>query len=316
MSRFAILSLPLRWLDNEAVSYPADRDAIDWPQLVPFIALHLSCLFVLMVGVSWTAIGVMLATYVIRMFGITAGYHRYFSHRTFKTGRVMQFVLALLGACSAQRGPLWWAAHHRQHHRHSDTEHDSHSPVTKSLAVSHSAWFLNRRNFHTRYEHIRDFAKYPELRLLDRYDVVPPVAFLFLMYFVGVAIAAIWPETGTSGLQIVVWGGVISTVLLYHCTFMINSIAHLRGTQPYDTGDESRNNWWLAILTLGEGWHNNHHFYPNSARQGFHWWQIDISYYILRALQAVGLIHDLRPVPAHIRDGQRSLRASREKSES
>ena len=280
----------VRWVDSYA-GIPDPSRRVDWPRVVPYILLHLACLAVFWVGASAQAVALAAAFFAVRMFVITGFYHRYFSHRAFKTSRVMQFAFAVLGAAAVQRGPLWWAAHHRNHHAHSDEPLDSHSPRQHGFAWSHTAWFLSPANFSTRLERVRDLAKYPELRFLDRYDVVVPIAFASTLYLLG-------------GLQIFIWAFCVSTVVLYHATFTINSLAHGFGTQRYVTGDDSRNNAWLALLTFGEGWHNNHHHYPVAARQGFYWWEIDLTYYGLRALAALGLVWDLRPVPAGVREAR------------
>jgi stearoyl-CoA desaturase (delta-9 desaturase) len=232
------------------------------------------------------------------MFAITGGYHRYFSHRSYKTSRWFQFLLAFLGATSAQKGPLWWASHHRHHHRHSDTEEDVHSPGINGVWYAHVGWILSNKYVDTKGELVKDFLKFPELRWLDSYHVVAPVLLAVGVFFFGV-----WLETlgfNTSGFQMLVWGFFISTVLLYHGTFVINSFTHLIGKRRFKTGDDSRNNLWLALITLGEGWHNNHHRYPGSERQGMFWWEIDISHYILRILSWCGLVWDIRTHPERI----------------
>ncbi len=298
----------LRWFDSSAGSEAARGDGaqrVDWIRTVPFVAMHLACLGVLWVGWSPTAVGTAAALYVVRMLAITGFYHRYFSHRAFRTSRGAQFAFALLGASAAQRGPLWWASHHRHHHAHSDRETDAHSPVRHGFLWSHMAWFMSRANFATRIRAVPDFAKYPELRFLDRFDVLVPGVLAFLLYLLGAGLERFAPALGTSGAQLVVSGFVISTVVLYHATFTVNSLAHRLGRRRYATRDESRNNLWLALLTFGEGWHNNHHHFPGSARQGFFWWEIDITYYFLRMLAGLGLIWDLRPVPVRIRDARR-----------
>ncbi|MCA9323446.1 MAG: acyl-CoA desaturase, partial [Planctomycetes bacterium] len=238
------------------------------------------------------------------MFAITGFYHRYFSHRAFKTSRVFQGVMAVVGASAAQRGPLWWAAHHRGHHRHSDQPEDLHSPRQHGLLWSHMGWFMTRESFATRIDRVRDFAGFPELRFLDRFDMVAPAILAGLLYAFGSLLAGVAPGAGTSGAQMLVWG-LISTIVLYHATYTINSLAHRFGTRRFDTRDTSRNNFWLAFLTLGEGWHNNHHHHPASARQGFRWWEVDVAYYLLRILAWLGLVWDLKPVPDHLRRDQR-----------
>lgn len=293
----------IRWIDSYAIDDISDksfRKNIDWTRTIPFIVLHISMLFVFVVGWSPAAIVTAVILYGLRMFAITAFYHRYFSHKAFKTSRVVQFIFAAIGASAVQRGPLWWAAHHRIHHVNSDNENDEHSPRLHGFLWSHMGWFLARHNFSTRLERISDFAKYPELRFLDRFDILVPIILAVSLYLFGEFLAYYFPETGTNGWQMVVWGFVISTLVLYHITFTINSLAHTFGKRRFRTRDESRNNWILALFTFGEGWHNNHHFYPGSARQGFHWWEIDISYYLLCLLKMTGLIWDLRPVPRHV----------------
>lgn len=277
-------------------------------QILPFILLHLACLTAFLTGVSIFAFVVMLVMYAIRVFGITVGYHRYFAHRAFRAGRGMQFVLAVMGAMAVQRGPLWWAAHHRHHHKHSDTDQDHHSPVTKNFLWSHVGWFLSRGNYRTRTELIRDFAKFPEIRFLDRFDVLVPTLSFVALFGLGWAVGSIWPQTNTNGWQVMVWGGVIGTVLAYHATFTINSLVHVFGRKRYTTGDESRNNAWLSPVTFGESWHNNHHHFPASARLGFYWWELDIGWYFLKTLEKFGLVWDLKQVPYHVREGMPSPR--------
>ena len=295
----------VRWLDSWA---PNPRDAhsgprdIDWLRVSPFLAIHAGCLLVPWVGWSWTAVGVALAFYAVRMFAITAFYHRYFSHGAFRTSRPLQFVFAVLGASAIQRGPLWWASHHRMHHRHSDQESDVHSPKRQGFWWSHVGWVLAQGNFHTRHELVRDLARFPELRILDRFDSLVPLSLVPAFYAAGEFLAAFAPALGTSGPQLLVFGVCISTVLLYHMTFSINSIAHRFGSRRFETKDQSRNNPLLALFTFGEGWHNNHHRYPAAARQGFRWWEFDASWCLLRLMSALGLVWNLRPVPERIRN--------------
>jgi stearoyl-CoA desaturase (Delta-9 desaturase) len=278
-----------------------------WLRIWPFLLLHAACGLVVFVGWSPIAVIVAAALYFVRMFGITAFYHRYFSHRTFKVGRGMQFVGALLGAAATQRGPLWWAAHHRQHHRRSDTDADVHSPVAHGFVWSHVGWIAARENYATELDQVKDLAKYPELRWLDRHDLAVPLLLLFACLGFGWLCEAHWPELGTDAVQMGVWGFCVSTVVLFHATASINSLAHLIGRRVWPTKDQSRNSLLLALLTLGEGWHNNHHWCPGTAKQGFRWWEIDISYYLLRLLALVGLVRDLTPMPARARDDSRRL---------
>jgi len=232
------------------------------------------------------------------MFAITAFYHRYFSHKAFKTTRIAQFIFALLGASAAQRGPLWWASHHRHHHVHSDAPEDVHSPRQQGFWWSHLAWFLVNQNFHTNPALVKELMHYRELRFLDRFDSLIPILLIVTLFQLGGWLENAFPQWHTSSWQMVVWGYAISTVMLYHMTFTVNSLAHVWGKRRYATKDDSRNNWLIAIATLGEGWHNNHHHFPGSARQGFFWWELDFTYYGLKLLAACRVIWDLRPVPS------------------
>ena len=297
-----VLTSLVRWFDSWAAGKPAQEGdrTIDWLRILPFVLLHAAVALVLVVGWSPVALLVAAAFYAVRMFGITAFYHRYCSHRAFRTSRALRLVLALLSASAAQRGPLWWAAHHRRHHRHSDRPQDAHSPEVDGFWWSHVGWLLARENYPTRLEEVGDLARHAELRFLDRFDALVPLLALAANYALGALLARFAPQLGTSGPQMAVWGFVVSTVVLYHCTFAINSFAHRFGSQPHATRDESRNNFLLALLTLGEGWHNNHHRYPGAARQGHHWWQVDMTWYVLRGLAACGLVWDLQPVRAPV----------------
>jgi stearoyl-CoA desaturase (delta-9 desaturase) len=262
---------------------------------IPFWLVHLACLLVFFVEFSWAAVAVAVALFALRMFGITAGYHRYFSHRAYKTGRVFQFVLALLGTLSVQKGVLWWAANHRAHHKYSDQKEDIHSPIQRGFWWSHVGWILAPDYEATDYKRIPDMAKYPELRWLNEHYLIPVVAMAVLLYLAG-------------GASWLVWGFAVSTTVLWHVTFMINSLAHVYGSRRYATTDTSRNNFWLALLTMGEGWHNNHHHFMNSTRQGFFWWEIDATYYILKMLSWVGVTWDLIEPPARLLQEARAPR--------
>ena len=253
---------------------------------IPFLALHLVPVLAIFTGVTRTDLIVCVALYLGRMFFITAGYHRYFAHRSYKMARVPQFLMALGGTTAAQKGPLWWAAHHRDHHRYADTERDVHSP-SKGFWWSHVGWFLSNRFKATNVDGIRDFARYPELRWLDRHDWVGPWA-------LGLACFLLF---GWSGLVV---GFFTSTIFLWHGTFLVNSVAHVFGRRRYETEDTSRNSLLVALATGGEGWHNNHHHYPASARQGFFWWEIDPTWYGLRILSWLGIVRSLRTPPARV----------------
>jgi stearoyl-CoA desaturase (delta-9 desaturase) len=270
---------------ESVVEKPARR--IGWLGASPFIAIHLLAFGSIWTGITPAAAICCAALYFIRMFAVTGAYHRYFSHRTYKTSRVFQFVLAFLAQTSAQRGALWWAAHHRHHHRYSDQPQDLHSVAQDGFWYSHVWWIFEGGNQKTDYNRIRDFAKYPELRFLDRFHLLPPIALGTLIFF--------W--LGASGLF---FGFFASTVILWHGTFTINSLSHVFGKRRFATHDHSRNNWLLAIITLGEGWHNNHHRYCASTRQGFYWYEYDITFYILKMLSFFGLVWKLSPVPASV----------------
>ncbi|HEV2621066.1 MAG TPA: fatty acid desaturase [Frateuria sp.] len=290
------------WFDAGAPA-PAEEstaDRIDWLRAVPFALIHLGCLATIWTGVSLTALLTASALYAVRMFALTGFYHRYFSHRTFRTSRGVQFAFALIGAACVQRGPLWWSAHHRHHHRHADTALDPHSPSVRGFLWSHMGWFLTPRAFATDLKRVPDLARFPELRLLDRFDTLVPAVLVLALYGFGAWLGHSAPQLHTSGMQMVAWGFFVSTVVLFHATVTINSLAHRFGSRRFPTRDQSRNNLWLALLTFGEGWHNNHHFFPGSARQGFRWWEIDLTWYGLKLMALLGLVHDLRPVPARV----------------
>lgn len=302
-----------RWFDSQA-NMQRDQTAestVDWMRVVPFIALHLACFSVIWVGFSAVAVSLAAMLYLLRMFAITAFYHRYFSHKAFRTSRWFQCVMAVWAGTAVQRGPLWWAATHRHHHAHSDQAEDSHSPVQHSFWWSHMGWFLSYEHFATDTERVRDLAKFPELRFLDRFDTLVPMVYALALYGLGEWLRVAMPDLQTNGLQLLAWGFCISTVAVYHATFSVNSLCHAWGYRRYATRDHSRNNPVVALLTLGEGWHNNHHHFPGAARQGFYWWEIDFTYYGLRVLQAVGLIRDLRGVPDFLRDSRRVMPAAK-----
>jgi stearoyl-CoA desaturase (Delta-9 desaturase) len=253
--------------------------------LVLFIALHLACLLVIVYPPTWPLVALAFGSYVVRMWAITAGYHRYFAHRSFHTSRFFQFVLALIGSTAMENGPLWWASWHRRHHKYADTPADPHSPLVYGFWHAHVGWIFDPRYDQTDLSNVRDLSRFPELRLLDRFTWAPLVGYALLCYAI-------------AGVAGVVWGFVVSTIAVDHATFCINSLAHLWGSRRYDTPDTSRNNPLLAVLTLGEGWHNNHHFYMSSARQGFFWWELDVSYYTLKALEWLRVVRDVREPPA------------------
>jgi stearoyl-CoA desaturase (delta-9 desaturase) len=304
--RFSVIPAVVRWFDSSRGYVAAARDTlpdrIDWARILPFVLMHAACMGVFWVGVSPVALLVALSAYLLRMFAITGFYHRYFSHRSFKTSRTAQFIFGLLGASAVQRGPVWWAAHHRHHHANSDLDTDLHSPARHGFLRAHMGWFLTVRGFEPDLRLARDWLRYPELRWLDRFDVLIPVLLAAALFALGGVLARTALRLHTGSGQMLLWGFFVSTVLCWHATYTINSLSHLFGRQRYRTGDDSRNNWLLAVLTLGEGWHNNHHYYPGAARQGFFWWECDLTFYLLKLLSWLGLIWDLKVVPVPIRD--------------
>ncbi|NBV83407.1 acyl-CoA desaturase [bacterium] len=261
----------------------------------PFLVLHFGLIGLIWAGASRIALLAFLGSTLIRMFGLTAGFHRYFSHRSFKTSRWFQLVLAALGTCAAQHGPLWWASHHRHHHRYSDSAYDIHSPLHPSFLHSHIGWLFERKYYSTNTSLVPDLLRFRELVWIDNNHRLFPIMYGLLLWGLGAVLEQ--NVQGVSAFQIFMWGFVVSTVVLYHITFSINSFSHLFGTRPYKTGDGSRNNWIFALLTMGEGWHNNHHRYPKSSRQGFVWWQIDLTYWVLRMLAMMGVIWSLNRPP-------------------
>ncbi len=302
-----------QWFDSDyfpegAAAVRERPDKFELRRCVPFLFLHLGCLGVIWTGWSWTAVAVAAALYAARMFAVTAFYHRYFSHRTYRTSRAMQFVFAALGNCTVQRGALWWASVHRHHHKHADQEEDVHSPGLTGFWWSHIGWMTSSKNFPTNYEAVRDLAKFPELVFLNRFDLLVPAFFGAALYGLGEALRTLAPWLHTNGAQIFIWSFFISTTVLLHGTLFINSLAHVVGRRRFETADDSRNSFALALVTLGEGWHNNHHRFMAAARQGFYWWEIDPTYYGLKLLSWAGLIWDLRPVPKAVYEEARTQR--------
>jgi stearoyl-CoA desaturase (delta-9 desaturase) len=270
----------------EPESIDESSDSLSWKTL-PFGLMHLACLAVFLVGVSLDAVILCVALYAIRMFALTAGYHRYFSHRSYKTSRAVQFAMALVGTMAMQKGPLWWAAHHRRHHKFTDNEGDLHSPAMSGFWWSHIGWVISRKYEYTDWNAIQDFAKYPELRWLNKWHMIPGIVLAVACFFIG-------------GWSWLIWGFFVSTVVLYHGTFSVNSLSHMWGSRRYKTADDSRNNFFIALWTGGEGWHNNHHHYMASVRQGFYWWEIDFSFYVLKMMSWFRLVWDLRAPPRQL----------------
>lgn len=296
------LVMLLQWLDSDNAKHDPRASAAGEPRTeldrwFPFVFLHAGCFLVLVTGWSPISVATCAWLYFVRMFAVTGFYHRYFSHRTFKTSRIAQFVFAVVGLSAVQRGPLWWAAHHRVHHQRSDMPGDVHSPVQRGFWWSHLGWITSSKNMPTDYDRVRDFAQFPELRHLNRFDWSVPLLLFVCLFIAGETLGE---RAQTSGLQMVVWGFFISTTILFHATASINSLSHMFGYQSFETNDASRNNALLALLTLGEGWHNNHHRYMHSVRQGFLWWQYDITFYLLWIMAKLRIVWDLNPVPSSV----------------
>jgi stearoyl-CoA desaturase (Delta-9 desaturase) len=283
-------------IDADGEQDDGEHDDIIYPSAIPFLLIHLGCIAAIWTGITWQALAICVTLYWVRIFVIGAGYHRYFSHRAYSTSRTFQFVLALLAQTTAQKSVLWWASKHRHHHLHSDTGQDVHSPRHKGFIYSHMGWIFARKHDAPDFAKVPDLARYPELMWLHNHELLPAIVLGVLCFLL-----AGWP-----GLVV---GFLWSTVLVYHATFCINSLAHVSGSTRYVTGDDSRNNWLLALFTMGEGWHNNHHAYQSSVRQGFRWWEIDPTYYILRALSWVGLVWDLKTPPEPVLRNEQRLGA-------
>lgn len=277
-------------ISSEYARAPDER--ISWLASIPYIGLHVGTLVGLFVfPLSWSMVALVVGLYYLRMFGITAGYHRYFSHRGFKTSRWFQFVLALLGSTASQKGVLWWSGLHRHHHKHSDQPEDIHSP-RRGFWWSHHLWILCPKYDETPKSQLKEFAAYPEILWLNKYWIVPPLGLAAVLFLIG-------------GLSWSFYGAVVSTVLLYHGTFVINSLTHVFGRRRYETTDTSKNSFLLALLTMGEGWHNNHHYYQSTANQGFFWWEVDFSYYLLKILSWFGVVWELRTPPKWVLEGKK-----------
>ncbi len=271
---------------RSAFERPAD-EKVNWVSSIPFLAFHVVALVgTIMFGITPIALVLFLFMVWGRIWFITAGYHRYFAHRSYRTSRAFQLFLAVGGVMCVQKGPLWWAGHHREHHRNSDDEDDVHSPL-KGFWWSHVGWILCDKFSEPPIDRIKDFAKYPELRFVEKWNGTFAWLTALLCFLIG----------GWSGLF---FGFFMGTVVLWHNTFLVNSLAHVMGRRRYVTDDTSRNNVFIALTTLGEGWHNNHHYYQASARNGFFWWEIDLTYQSLRVLSWLKIVRDLKVPSAEL----------------
>jgi stearoyl-CoA desaturase (delta-9 desaturase) len=294
-----------------------------WKEEIGFLLIHLTPLLIFWTGATWFDWVLCISLYFIRMFFVTGIYHRYFSHSTFKTNRFFQAIFAFMAETSLQKGVLHWAANHRVHHKYSDTPKDPHSKKIYGFWYSHVGWIIGPDFKETKYNLIKDFAKYPELIWLNKHHLVPPATLMIFVFFFGgymnAKIAGVdeitFMEIINHGWSSLIVGFFLSTILLFHGTFSINSLMHMFGKKRYESNDESKNNLILALITLGEGWHNNHHYYQSTARQGFYWWEIDITYYILKVMSWFGIVRDLKPVPKHIKDSRSKEEAKQLKKE-
>ena len=278
------------------------------------IVLYLACLGIFFVPFSYSLLGFTILSFFVRTFAWEAGSHRYFSHRSYKTSRAFQFFLAVLAAAAAQRGPLWWASHHRLHHKYSDTELDMHSPVHKGFWYAHTLWYVDVKNVNTNLDGVKDLSLYPELVFINKYHYVFPYLLMTIIFCLGEYTTVFGSQV--NGLAAVIWGFFFSTQLSIQATMSINSITH--GTKPnffcyrtFLTDDTSTNNWILAIFTMGASWHNNHHRYMNSARVGFYWWEIDLTFYVLKILELLGIVWDLKEVPQQVIEEGEALRLAK-----
>lgn len=257
---------------------------------VAMISIHLSTLLVFYTGVSTIALNIAILMYFVRGMGITIGFHRYFSHKSFKTNRFFQFILGFWGSLANEGGVLWWSSHHRNHHQNSDNPKDLHSPIAHSFFHSHLGWMWSASCVEKNKTRCNDLSKFPEIKFLNKYYGAIVLGQMLFFLFLGELLR----PYGTNPLQMFVWGFCISTVANWHVTFMVNSVCHVWGTRPYKSGDKSRNNFLVALLAHGEGWHNNHHMFGWSARNGLRWYQIDTSYYLLKFFELFGIVKDLR----------------------
>jgi stearoyl-CoA desaturase (delta-9 desaturase) len=270
-------------------------------QIAVFWSVQVSALLVFFVPFHPALVGLWATSHFVRAVGLTLLFHRYLAHRAFKLNRVARFVWAFIGTAAMQKGPLWWAGHHVNHHKFADRDGDPHSPMVSGFYYAHIGWFLNDTR-HDRVEVtnpvMRDFSPVPELALLERCFWAPPAILAAVMYLLG-------------GMPWFVWGFCLPTMTLAHSTFAINTVNHMFGSRRFETVDESRNNPVTAFFAVGEGWHNNHHRFQRAARNGFYWWEFDITWYTIKAMEAVGLAWDLQAVPARIYEEARAVKAQR-----
>jgi stearoyl-CoA desaturase (delta-9 desaturase) len=259
--------------------------------------VQLSAAGVLLVPFHWGLVPLWAASHFLRAIGLTLAFHRYFAHRAFQMSRATRFAWAWIGTSAMQKGPLWWAGNHVDHHKYADREGDPHSPRLSGFYYAHIGWFLDDAKWERVSQAnpvLRDFGSVPEIAFLDRWYIVPPLTLAVAMFAMG-------------GFPWLFWGFCLPTMTLAHATFAINTVNHLWGSRRFDTIDESRNNPITAFFAVGEGWHNNHHRYQRSARNGFYWWEFDPTWYAIKAMSWVGLAWDIQPVPARIYEEARQV---------
>lgn len=252
--------------------------------LAPMIAVHVGAIGVLFVAGTWADWITLAVVAYLRGLISTIGYHRFFAHRSFKTSRVAQFFLASACCANLQQGPMWWAAYHRHHHRYSDEPGDVHSPHHGGFWWAYCGWLFIP--LQPQWEQVRDLRRFPELVLLERFWQIPGILLAVTFWLIG-------------GWSLLCIGFCLSAVLSFQLTFVVNTLGHLIGSRRYPTPDHSTNSFLLALMSLGDGWHNNHHHYPHTAQAGFFWWEVDGAFRVIRVFERLGIIWDVRRVPDH-----------------
>lgn len=292
--------------------------------LLPLAGLVMAIVLLWGIAFEWVYLGLLVGLYVLTALGVTVGYHRFFTHKSFKTPRFVGVTLAVLGSMAVEGPVLRWVATHRKHHQHSDQEEDPHSPhghgggirgMLMGMWHAHMGWLFRSKAFvseraigsegseYSRY--VKDLETDPWWRWMSRLFPLWVVLGLLLPALIGGLATMSW----TGVLLGFIWGGLVRVLLLHHVTWSINSVCHIWGTRPFRSHDESRNNAVFGVLAMGEGWHNNHHAFPASARHGLRWWQVDVSYLVIWAMSKVGLASDVRvPAPERIAAKRRSAR--------
>lgn len=246
---------------------------------ITLAVLHLALVAVVIFPPTLTDIALFLSFYLFTGLGITIGFHRLLAHRGFECSRYLMWLCAFAGTAALQGGPIWWVGVHRRHHQVSDREDDPHSPV-KGFWYAHIGWMVQREGLPQHSPLAHDLSQDRFLRWLDRgpNGGLPWLATLAVCFAVG----------GVSGI---VWGAVVRTVFVWHATWSVNSFCHIAGRRPHSNRENSGNLWWVGLWALGEGWHNNHHAFPRAAVHGHRWWEIDLTGYVLRLFEKLGLIH-------------------------